>query len=617
MNPRSLGYVLAGITGAVIVSLFLFQQGVELKAQKWDAVSHDKTNFPLVGKHRTVSCSDCHLKGVFEGTPRDCEACHWYRKQDDRYRLQLGVHCSDCHTPVDWKILKPNSWDHGGVTGFPLSGVHKTMDCFSCHPKGVFKGQSGDCYSCHAEDYRRASNPNHSAGHFPLDCRFCHVSMLTWSGAKFDHSKFQLKGQHLASDCSACHQNGVYAGTPSQCVSCHLSDYNNTAEPNHKQAGFSTDCVTCHGNGAVTWKGAGFLHSKFVLKGTHIATACNNCHKNGVYAGTPSQCVSCHLTDYNNTADPNHKQAGFSTDCVTCHGDGALSWKGATFNHSKFILKGTHITTACTDCHKNGVYAGTPSQCVSCHLTDYNGTLNPNHKQSGFSTDCVTCHGDGAVSWKGAIFDHSKFVLNGVHKTTACTDCHKNGVYAGTPSQCVSCHLTDFNGTVEPNHQQAGFSTDCVPCHGTAALTWKGAVFNHTPYWLLQGPHVSLNCNKCHSAGYQLPTDCYGCHKANYDATTNPNHKTVGYPTACDNCHFPTHLTWTQAVFNHKFPIKSGKHAGFNCTDCHLTSNYLVFSCIDCHTHSKSETDSDHRDVRGYSYNSQACYSCHPTGNAD
>ena len=97
------------VTGLVVAMslLFIFSQ-----QKKWDAVAHDKTNFPLKGKHRTVACSECHVKGVMQGTPTDCEACHWNRKQDDRYRLQLGHHCADCHTPFDWKrIILWITWD--------------------------------------------------------------------------------------------------------------------------------------------------------------------------------------------------------------------------------------------------------------------------------------------------------------------------------------------------------------------------------------------------------------------------------------------------------------------------------------------------------------------------
>jgi hypothetical protein len=39
-----------------------------------------------------------------------------------------------------------------------------------------------------------------------------------------------------------------------------------------------------------------------------------------------------------------------------------------------------------------------------------------------------------------------------------------------------------------------------------------------------------------------------------------------------------------------------------------------VFSCITCHAHNQSDMDNKHSGVSGYSYNSAACYQCHPTG---
>ncbi len=604
----------------VFVSVYLFfQPGEELTAQeeRWTAITHDKTNFPLLGKHRTVPCADCHLKGVMQGTPTDCEACHWYRKQDDRYRLQLGIHCDDCHTPFDWKIIKANAWEHEQVTGFRLEDLHKTLDCFQCHKNNMLTRQSSDCYDCHREDYQETREPNHAAAQFPTDCRFCHRSMLTWSGATFDHSAFALKGAHQVAACSDCHQDGRYSGLPSQCVDCHLDDYNATQNPNHQQAGYSTDCESCHGSDAVRWTGVTVDHSTFPLRGNHQTAACTDCHINGVYAGTPRECVGCHLDDYNATQDPNHQQAGYSTDCESCHGSDAVRWTGATVNHSTFPLKGSHQTAACTDCHINGVYAGTPRECVGCHQDDYNATQNPNHQQAGYSTDCERCHGSDAVRWTGATVDHSTFPLKGRHQTAACTDCHINAVYAGTPRECVGCHQDDYNAAQDPNHQQAGFPTDCIVCHSSDAVTWQGAVFNHNQYWPLQGAHTALDCNQCHASGYDLPRNCYGCHKADYDATTNPNHQSAGFPTTCESCHFSTHVSWNQAVFSHQFPINSGAHRNIACSECHLTANYLQFSCIDCHEHNRNDMNDEHDDVGGYSYNSQACYTCHPDGRAD
>ncbi|NOR13993.1 MAG: hypothetical protein GQ545_12135, partial [Candidatus Aminicenantes bacterium] len=63
------------LPAAVIIVLFIWFSlpstglGGKQQAVQWTAESHDQTNFPLVGKHRTVSCQECHLNGVFEGTP--------------------------------------------------------------------------------------------------------------------------------------------------------------------------------------------------------------------------------------------------------------------------------------------------------------------------------------------------------------------------------------------------------------------------------------------------------------------------------------------------------------------------------------------------------------------
>jgi hypothetical protein len=386
---------------AIIFSLCFLSGFIGMaKAQqeaKWTAESHDRTNFLLVGKHRTVACGECHLNGVFEGTPQACEACHWERRNDDRYQLRLGAHCGDCHTPQSWKNVNPNKWNHEAVTGFRLEGTHRMLDCAECHGENGFKKLSLDCFACHEKDYREAKDPDHAAASFPTQCQICHRSSL---------------------------------------------------------------------------------------------------------------------------------------------------------------------------------------------------------------------------AWKGAVYDHSQFPLKGKHKTASCSECHVSGQYQGVSSECVSCHLNDYNSTKDPDHKKANFPVDCVICHGSNAESWQNANFDHNQFWPLQGAHTNLDCQSCHSKGYNLPKDCYGCHADDYNKTTDPNHKAAGFPTACETCHYPAHTSWSQAVFQHDFPIKSGRHANFSCSDCHLTNNYREFSCIDCHAHQKADMDNAHSDVSGYSYNSQACYACHPRGTA-
>ena len=94
------------------------------------------------------------------------------------------------------------------------------------------------------------------------------------------------------------------------------------------------------------------------------------------------------------------------------------------------------------------------------------------------------------------------------------------------------------------------------------------------------------------------------------------NHRTAMFPTDCQTCHVTS--TWLGARFDHDgpwFPIYSGKHRNrwTSCTTCHTNSaNYTVFTCLTCHL--KPQMDDKHKGRSGYSYTSQACYTCHPRG---
>jgi hypothetical protein len=362
-----------------------------------------------------------------------------------------------------------------------------------------------------------------------------------------------------------------------------------------------------------TWLDAKFDHLKltgFALTGAHVPLLCTACHIGGKFQGTPATCVGCHLPNFQKAASPNHVQAGLPQTCQICHNTSA--WQPASFNHNtftKFPLTGAHVSVPCSSCHINGKFAGTPTDCVGCHLKNFQGATNPNHVQAAFPTDCSVCH--STASWLGATFDHSKtgFPLTGFHTTVSCGSCHVNNNYHLTAANtaCVSCHLTNYQNTKTPNHAQVGFPPQCELCHNTSA--WTGATFDHNKTTFpLTGFHITVACASCHvNNNYTtLPTDCYGCHKANYDATTNPNHKSAGFPTTCATCH--TTASWLGATFNHTwFRIP---HNNAQCADCHSNStNYTVFVCTVCHT--KAQTDPKHNGVRGYVWNSTNCYQCH------
>jgi hypothetical protein len=226
-------------------------------------------------------------------------------------------------------------------------------------------------------------------------------------------------------------------------------------------ANFPTTCQVCHST--ATWLGATFNHNStpFPLTGAHVTVPCSSCHVNGKFAGTPTDCYSCHQKDFQNTTNPNHTSAGFPTTCQTCHT--TTSWAGATFNHNNtpFPLTGAHVTVPCTSCHVGNKFAGTPTDCYSCHKTDYQGTTNPNHTSAGFPTTCQTCH--TTSSWLGATFNHTWFRIP--HHNAQCSDCHSNSSNY-TVFVCTNCHT---QAATAPKHQGVqGYvwnSANCYACH--------------------------------------------------------------------------------------------------------------------------------------------------------
>jgi len=590
----------------------------------WTAVRWDHgtiTGTPLNAAHRLLACDSCHRERRFAGTRPECVACHErsFREAKDPDHVAAGfpTQCDLCHEAVSPTFAGA----HFTHAAFPLVGPHAIQPCAACHRTGVYQGTPRDCAGCHLTDYQRTQNPDHAAAGFPTACETCHrPAAPSWAGATFNHAEvFALNGTHGQAACQSCHRSGQYRGTPRDCYSCHRAEYERTQNPNHAAAGFPTTCQTCHRDGGPGWANSGFNHAQvFPLNGTHGQAACQSCHRSGQYRGTPRDCYSCHRAEYERTQNPNHAAAGFPTTCQTCHRDGGPGWANSGFNHAQvFPLNGTHGQAACQSCHRSGQYRGTPRDCYSCHRAEYERTQNPNHAAAGFSTGCEACHRSGGPGWKGASIDHTQFwPLLGAHNTAACTSCHRNDQYRGTPRDCFPCHQPQYQQAQNPNHAGAGFPTACDQCHRNGGPGWRGAAFNHSQFFPLQGVHASQACTACHRTGQYrgTPRDCAGCHLARYQATRNPNHQAAGFPTTCETCHRATDTSWAQGRFDHAwFPITSGPHSGRPCSACHLDAgNYRVFSCLTCHDRAK--TDSKHKNRPGYVYDSMACYSCHPTG---
>jgi len=230
--------------------------------------------------------------------------------------------------------------------------------------------------------------------------------------------------------------------------------------------------------------------------------------------------------------------------------------------------------------------------------------------------ECSTCH--NLNEWRTIRFDHrtTGFPLTGVHKNVACANCHKPENFWDVEKACISCHL---------DIHQSKLGNWCQQCHTPRSWTIIDATKAHanTTFPLL-GVHARLDCNACHYSEIEgqyspLESTCYFCHEKDYRTTTAPNHQEAEFSKNCVACH--NFYGWQPASFkDHEgfFPIFSGAHAGVwnTCRTCHSDpADYAIFSCFEgCHEHNRSSMDNRHREVRGYQYDSNACYNCHPAG---
>lgn len=313
-----------------------------------------------------------------------------------------------------------------------------------------------------------------------------------------------------------------------------------------------------------------------------------------------------------------------SQECAVCHR--AEGWVpariGRGFDHARvgLPLAGAHARTTCTGCHAGLDFSRVERTCVGCHADVHRGELG---------ADCARCHTPRSFLDRSAmvrLHRETRFPLTGSHLSTDCEDCHtpagQGGLaFVNRTTECFACHGQAYAEALEPDHEALGFPRSCEECHATTV--WPRARFTHSgTAFPLTGAHLAVPCAGCHQDGtYRgAPVTCVGCHQSDYEGTTDPGHAAAGFPTGCESCH--TTRGWDGASFDHDagfFPIYSGDHRGkwSSCSTCHVDpSSYASFTCLVCHEHDQARMDDKHRERAGYRYDSQACLSCHPRGDA-
>lgn len=329
---------------------------------------HDTTDFPLIGKHQDVVCTDCHQDRTFQNTPNDCNDCH---AEDDAHNGRSGDSCENCHSPDDWT---DTSFNHARDTEFMLEDSHAELSCGDCHSDDPF-GDSleTECAACHLDD-------DHHDGHRGDNCAACHNSK-SWDAPIFIHdtdTNFLLNGAHATVACADCHIEPIFESAPgTDCNDCHSGDDVHEGTQGER-------CADCHGE--TEWPDPPYFDhdlTSFPLLGEHSNIECTDCHETQLFTDTSSACIDCHEID-----DPHAGK--FESNCASCHNP--VAWDLWLFDHNsqtEFLLEGAHVDVVCDDCHRGSLAQMRKGgdQCADCHRADdvHDGEFGP---------DCGRCHSD-------------------------------------------------------------------------------------------------------------------------------------------------------------------------------------------------------------------------------
>jgi len=391
----------------------------------------------------------------------------------------------------------------------------------------------------------------------------------------------------------------------------------------------------------------------YPLLGKHAQVDCHQCHQprliqdkqitdllarqsgRQTYLGLPTRCNACHF-------DEHRGQLG--DRCETCHRE--QGWKPAPgFNHGEtdFPLTGRHIKVDCASCHPSQRDETTPAKafpapvsrsvmsfdkmphqsCQDCHRDPHEGK---------FGGACASCH--STAGWKRVkstavqrtdFHDQTRFPLEGLHSTVACTSCH--GPFPGQRAKfrglifqsCSACHADAHLGQLAKTGRREG--PRCEPCHDTEGfLPPRFELQDHqkTSY-PLEGAHQAVACAACHPQEPALAnrisksirvelrrkkrpelfsfavfdaklntSKCQACHR---DPHGDQFASRVGVQ-GCTGCHRLT--SFADLNFDHSrdssFPL-TGKHSSVACAQCHLPAGPkrivqyrpLDKSCQSCH----------------------------------
>ena len=228
----------------------------EFKAfgEKFD---HLTTGFALTGEHRQLDCGECHIGGVFETLPRECDACH----------------------------------DNVIAAGKTSNHIQTTQPCDVCHNTGAFLVTAimdhsiteGNCASCHNGISATGKGPAHIASTDACDA--CHTVNFWIPAIAVDHDQVidlraQL-GQRVIQFLGAIDFHIKVGGEkPAGVIATGKT-------PNHIST--TNSCEACHFSTGDAWLPV------LQVNHAHVIGACSSCHDlpQG-HIPIQQECNACH-----------------------------------------------------------------------------------------------------------------------------------------------------------------------------------------------------------------------------------------------------------------------------------------------------------------------------------
>lgn len=352
---------------------------------------HNLSGFSLIHHQQNfdatvINCESCHDPRDFSVNELTCRNCHAANDPDFMaiHMEDFPLACMQCHDGYD----RMANFDHEN-TDFPLQGLHTEIRCGACHKNGQFEFASLDCAGCHQE-------PTVHSGLFESYCQNCHDT-TGWKPAMlenrpFDHDQstsFNLNRhsrnfQNLPITCRDCHVELTFEPFTNQaCIDCHGAE--NPGFIEQHAADFNSSCISCHDG---LDRMANFDHNQiFPLTGKHTELACQQCHQDQIFIGTPTECAACH-------AEPEIHAGSFGTDCQRCHLTSA--WTPAQLQEHLFpINHGSDNLLSCQTCH---IVSYAEYTCYECH-EHQPAQIQEEHREEGINLeelqDCARCHPTG------------------------------------------------------------------------------------------------------------------------------------------------------------------------------------------------------------------------------